>query len=262
MTYTHGHPENVLRSYGRRTAENSAAYLLPHVQPGMDLLDVGCGPGSITIELASLVAPGRTVGIDSATAAIDAAKAAPGATAVDFRVADLMSGDLATGSFDVVHAHQVLQHVPDPVVALQQMARLCRPGGIIAARDADYAAMTWFPDSARLDEWQQLYRDVARANGGEPDAGRRLVDWAQRAGLTPQASASVWCYASDEERQWWGGLWAERVARPPFAERASELGLATQSDLDALADGWREWMAAPNGWFIVPHGEIVCRNER
>src|SRR5579883_1774073 len=126
--YTHGHDESVLRSHRWRTATNSAGYLLPLLRPGMDLLDVGCGPGTITADLAALVAPGRTVGVDSASAAIEAAGAA--APAVEFRVSDVMVLDFADGSFDVVHAHQVLQHLPDPVGALAEMARVCRPGGI------------------------------------------------------------------------------------------------------------------------------------
>ena len=58
--YTHGHAESVLRSHRTRTAANSAAYLLPHLAPGQRLLDVGSGPGTITADLATLVAPGRS----------------------------------------------------------------------------------------------------------------------------------------------------------------------------------------------------------
>src|SRR6266702_3009156 len=65
-TYTHGHHESVLRSHTWRTAQNSAAYLLPQLRPGMSVLDVGCGPGTITADLAALVAPGRVVALDSA----------------------------------------------------------------------------------------------------------------------------------------------------------------------------------------------------
>ena len=65
MTYTHGHHESVLRSHTWRTAENSAAYLLPHLRPGLSLLDIGCGPGTITVDLARLVAPGQVVGLDA-----------------------------------------------------------------------------------------------------------------------------------------------------------------------------------------------------
>ena len=102
-----------------------------------------------------------------------------------------------TASFDVVHAHQVLQHVVDPVGMLREMRRVCRPGGVVAARDGDYAAFTWFPRLPELDEWQALYQRVARSNGGEPDAGRRLLSWALAAGFTDVTpTAATWLFAT------------------------------------------------------------------
>src|SRR5581483_7514096 len=108
-------------------------------------------------------------------------------------------------------------------------------GGVVAARDSDYEAMTWFPADPDLDAWLALYRRVARANGGEPDAGRHLLDWAHQAGfaeITP--SASVWCFASDEDRQWWGSLWADRITRSAVADRDLELGFASQDELEQM----------------------------
>ena len=89
-----------------------------------------------------------------------------------FEVADAMALPWADDSFDVVHAHQVLQHVPEPVRALREMARVTRPGGTVAVRDTDYSAFTWWPRLPELDTWLDLYVRAARANGGEPDAGR------------------------------------------------------------------------------------------
>jgi SAM-dependent methyltransferase len=258
--YTHGHHDSVLRSHRWRTAENSAAHLLPHLRPGMALLDVGCGPGTITVDLAARVAPGPTVGIDEAAAAIEAASALGAGPTVRFALGDVMALDGSDGSFDVVHAHQVLQHLADPVGALREMARVCRPGGLVAARDSDYAAMTWYPLDPDLDDWLALYRAVARANGGEPDAGRRLVHWAAAAGLTDgTATASAWCFATPEDRAWWGGLWAERITESALAQRALALGMATPSDLARLAAAFTRWAAAPDGWFAVLHGEILAR---
>src|SRR5439155_4360764 len=68
-------------------------------------------------------------------------------------------------SFDVVHAHQVLQHLSNPVAALKEMRRVTRPGGIVAVRDGDYSCFSWAPLDPRLDRWQELYRAVARKNG-------------------------------------------------------------------------------------------------
>jgi len=168
-TYTHGHHASVLRSHQWRTAENSAAYLLPHLRPGQDLLDVGCGPGTITADLAELVAPGRVVALDQAEGVLTQAAAVAterGLTTVDFAVGDVFALDFPDDSFDVVHAHQVLQHVGDPVAALREMRRVCRPGGYVAARDGDYGAFTWYPADPALDEWLALYRALARRNGG------------------------------------------------------------------------------------------------
>ena len=152
--YTHGHHESVLRSHRWRTAANSAAYLVGELRPGLDVLDVGCGPGTITADLASLVAPGRVTAVDTSDDILaQAAEVAAerGLDNVEFAVADVHALDYPDDSFDVVHAHQVLQHVGDPVQALREMRRVCRPGGVVAARDSDYAAMTWFPESPGLD---------------------------------------------------------------------------------------------------------------
>jgi 2-polyprenyl-3-methyl-5-hydroxy-6-metoxy-1,4-benzoquinol methylase len=260
--YTHGHHESVLRSHRWRTAENSCAYLLPRLCPGLDLLDVGCGPGNITVDLASRVAPGRVVGIDAAGSVIeDAAEDhADAAANVEFRVGDVYALDFADDTFDVVHAHQVLQHLTDPVAALREMARVCRAGGTIAVRDSDYSAFTWHPADDRLDEWLHLYLEVARANQAEPDAGRHLLAWARAAGLSEvRASASAWCFAAPEDRAWWGGLWADRMTQSAIAVQAVELGLADRAGLERMAGGWREWAAADDGWFAVLHGELLCR---
>ncbi len=264
-TYIHGHHDSVLRSHRRRTAENSAGYLLPHLRQGHTLLDIGCGPGTITLDLAAAVAPGQVIGIDRVDEPLtDARQAAAGRglTTVAFTVGDAYQLDLPADTFDVVHAHQVLQHLTDPVAALREMARVCRPGGVVAARDADYAAMTWYPLDPRLDRWLELYHQVALDNGAEPDAGRRLLAWAHRAGYRDvTCSASVWCYSTPDERAWWGSTWAERVTRSAFAEQAVSAGFSDPEELEVLAGAWRDWGAAEDGWFAIVHGEIVCRAE-
>jgi SAM-dependent methyltransferase len=261
-TYTHGHAEPVLQSHRWRTAENSAAYLLPSLRPGLDLLDVGCGPGTITVDLAARVAPGRVVGLDVSADPLAEARTAAERTGVDvtFEVGDVYAMAAPDDSFDVVHAHQVLQHLTDPVAALREMARVCRPGGVIAVRDVDYAATTWFPANAGLDGWLELYGRVARANDAEPDAGRRLLSWAHAAGLRDTtATASTYCFASSDERRWWGRSWAGRATSSAFAEQALRYGLATTAELEEIAAAWLRWAAADDGWLGMLHGELLIR---
>ena len=261
--YTHGHSAAVLNAHSRRGAADSATYLLAHLSAGMDLLDVGCGPASITADLAERVAPGRVVALDAAADALEAARATLRERGLSEQV-ELICGDVMAlpfedGSFDVVHAHQVLQHLADPVGALAEMRRITRPGGMVAVRDAVYSAMTWFPEPAGMQQWRSVYMATARANGGEPDAGSRLLSWAREAGFTDvTASASTWCYATAADRTWQSETWAQR-SLTSFGPPAVELGLADRADLETMAQAWRQWGASEDAWFVVVHGEILAR---
>lgn len=260
--YTHGHVESVLRSHRWRTAENSAGYLLPRIHEKSRILDVGCGPGTITLDLARLASAGSVVGLDRSEAVIREARVAAERADVgnlELTVGDVYSLDHEAGTFDVVHAHQVLQHLSDPVAALREMGRVCKPDGLVAVRDSDYKGFTWYPAVPELDEWLELYREVARGNAAEPDAGRRLKSWALAAGLDVVSStAGVWCFSSSDDVAWWGGMWAERVVGSGMAEQAMERGLASAEDLERLAQGWRRWGASAEAWFAVLHGELLC----
>ena len=262
--YTHGHQEPVLRSHRWRTAANSAAYLLPRLRPGMDLLDVGCGPGTITADLARIVAPGRTVGVDRSIEVIESARAEQHEPLTGARVG-YMAGDvyrlgLPIRSFDVVHAHQVLQHLSDPAAALTEIRRVLRPGGVLAVRDSDYGGFFWAPADRRLDRWRQVYQAVGRANGADPQVARRLPALVAGAGFTEvEASSSTWTFAGGDDRRWWGGLWADRTVASSFAEQAVRYGIADPAEMEDLAAGWREWAGRPDGLFVVPHVEVVGR---
>jgi 2-polyprenyl-3-methyl-5-hydroxy-6-metoxy-1,4-benzoquinol methylase len=263
--YTHGHADAVLRSHRWRTAQNSAAYLLPALRPGMSVLDVGCGPGTLTADLATRVAPGATVGIDLEPAVIAEAsnlaveRAIPTLT---FETADLHSVGRPPAGYDVVHAHQVLQHVADPVAALRSMAALLAPGGLVAARDADYSAMTWWPAEPSLDRWLEIYRGVTRRNGAECDAGRRLLHWARQAGFQRvEYSTSNWTYTTPADLHWWCDLWAERVVATRFADQAVEFGLSDRDELSSISAAWRSWGSQEDAVFVVPHGEIIAMRD-
>ena len=265
-TYTHGHHASVLRSHEWRTVANSAAHLLPLLEPGQRLLDVGCGPGTITAELASLVAPGAVLGIDPAADVIERARAnaataggaAPGN--LTFEVGDVYALEAADGSFDVVHAHQVLQHLSDPVAALSEMRRVLAPGGVLAVRDSDYAGFVWSPADQRLERWLELYHQVTEANRAEADAGRHLPAWVRAAGFDDTTvTSSTWTFADDDRRAWWGDLWADRVQHSAFAEQALAYGLSTEAELAELAAAWRAWAEAPDAFFSVLHVEVIAR---
>jgi ubiquinone/menaquinone biosynthesis C-methylase UbiE len=263
MTYTHGHHESVLRSHTWRTGENSAAYLLPHLRPGQSLLDAGCGPGTITADLALLVAPGEVVGMDAADEVVAQAREHArelGLPNLRFEVGDLFALRYPDASFDVVHLHQVLQHLADPVAALVELRRVLSPDGLLAARDSDYAAFTWAPADPALDRWLELYFAVTARNGHDARIGPRLLGLAHQAGFADvTVSSSTWTYADPEARAWWGGLWADRMRFSRVAEQAVEYGLSDRDELGRIAAAFVRWAESPDAVFVVPHVEILAR---
>lgn len=266
-TYTHGHHASVLRSHSWRTALNSAAFLLPHLSPGMKILDIGCGPGTITVDLARYIPQGHITGLErSGDVLVKAREQAQekGVANVDFVEGDANALDYEDGTFDVVFCHQVLQHVGDPIGMLKEMKRVTKEGGIVAARESDYSGFIWYPEVEGMIAWQDLYLKVARSNGGEPNAGRMLHAWARKAGFPTsniRCSSSTWCYSTKEEIEWWSGLWAERAVASSFATTAIDNGNATMVDLEKVADTWRRWGKEEDAWFSLVHGEIICRKE-
>ena len=253
----------MLRSHRWRTAENSAGYPLPYLKPGTCLLDVGCGPGTITVDLAARVAPGKVIAIDREHAVIAEAsrlldETKPGN--VEFKPADVYSLEFDDQFFDVVHAHQVLQHLTDPVRALVEMRRVLRQGGMLAVRDSDYGGFVWAPPDPLLDRWMELYHDVCSRNGGNADAGRRLLGWARAAGFREiKPSSSTWTFADPSTRLWWGELWAERVISSALAEQAVNYGLSTREELRTISSAWRRWAEQADAIFIVLHAEVIAR---
>lgn len=260
--YTHGHHDSVLRSHGWRTVANSASFLVPYLKPDMKILDIGCGPGTITVDLATYVPEGHVTGLERVADVLSKGRALAterGVTNVDFVAGDANGLAYADESFDVVFCHQVLQHVGDPVGMLGEMKRVVKKGGVVAAREADYGTFAWFPEVKGLEEWMDVYQRGARHNGAEPNAGRMLHSWARKAGFRDfKSTVSSWVYTTPDEVKWWGESWQERALKSAFATTAFDGKIATQEDLERISRAWKEWQEDVDAWISIPSAEIVC----
>lgn len=247
-----------------RTAANSAGYLLDsgYVKENSSILDIGCGPGTITCDFAALALKGHVVGIETNEEVLEKARGVAESrniSNIEFKVGDIHALDFPDASFDVVHAHQVLQHIADPVKALREMLRVTRLGGVVATRESDFETITTFPDEDGLfAEWKALYMDIAKKADGCPTAGRRLLSWAKAAGAKDvKPSASAWCFATPEARSFWVNTWAERIPTS-FKDAAVRSGLTDGSDFQKYVDAFRRWEAAEDGVVLFTHAEILC----
>ena len=134
------------------------------------------------------------------------------------------------------------------------------PGGVVAVRDADYAAMTWFPADPRLDRWIAVYSGVTRSNAAEPDAGRRLRGWALAAGFGEvSSSASTWCFAPSRSAGGGPACGPTGYGVPRWPSRRWTAARLAVTSSTTWPRAWREWAERDDGWFAVLHGEVLAR---
>jgi ubiquinone/menaquinone biosynthesis C-methylase UbiE len=263
--YQHGHHASVVDNHAKRTAETEAAFFLGALRAGLRLLDVGCGPGSITSGLAQRVAPGEAIGIDPSASVIDTARSLldPAIGNLAFEVGSIYQPRFAAETFDRVFAHQVLQHLARPVEALVQMRRLLKPDGVIGVRDVDWGSATFYPENEGMRRFLALYYELAGRNGGEPNAGRHLRRWCHEAGFTEtRVMTSATSYADPTATREWAHTYAERTLYSNLADKALAYGLATRADLEGMAESWRAWGADPDAFFCFSHTEVMAWQRR
>eukprot|EP00512_Aurantiochytrium_limacinum_P003362 CAMPEP_0171501854 /NCGR_PEP_ID=MMETSP0958-20121227/9809_1 /TAXON_ID=87120 /ORGANISM="Aurantiochytrium limacinum, Strain ATCCMYA-1381" /LENGTH=280 /DNA_ID=CAMNT_0012036755 /DNA_START=227 /DNA_END=1069 /DNA_ORIENTATION=+ len=268
--YTHGHHASVVASHAKRTAESCAGFLLNRgildVQKTR-LLDVGCGPGTITSGLAKYCA--KIDALDNApeivTRAQEEAKKAGVASKVEVQAGSVYELPYQDETFDVVFAHQVLQHLMDPIAALKEMRRVLKRGGFVAVRESDYSSMLVYPPYAAIDKWRDVYRKTCRTNSAEPDAGRYLKHWAMQVGFDEhediELGFSTVPYTTPEECKEWGFSWQERALKSSFTTQAQEYGHATMDDLKEISDAWASWGQEPGACFYYVNGELLARKK-
>jgi ubiquinone/menaquinone biosynthesis C-methylase UbiE len=218
-------------SHGGRTAESQAAFLLPYLRPGMTVLDMGCGPCSITVGLTAAVAPGRTVGID-----LDPLPLA----GIDVVVGDVMSLPFPDATFDAMYASALLQHLPDPLGALREARRVARPGAVIGLVDADWDGELLYPTNGVLRRSMDVARKIRK--GTSPFVGKRLRHLLNEAGFCrTEGSARVLHYGTADETRAFGAFTASLFRHRTTVERAVAEGWSTVEALEEMSQAWIAW---------------------
>lgn len=240
-TYAPGQTANAVAFMARRRAATHAIFFLPHLRPGMRVLDCGCGPGRITRDFAEIAGPeGSVIGIDRSIEQAGAAEPGSAASApVRFEAADIYALPFPDGSFDAVFAHALVEHLARPVDALREMLRVLKPGGVMGLRSPDWGGFLLDPFDAEIERAMRRYEALMTANGGDIRAGRKLARLLRESGATEAQSAAS--YEKYEDT----GLIAEFLA----------------AQLDSIDPGaaaaFRRWGAIPHALFIQAWGEAI-----
>lgn len=259
MSYQPGHIQsddpNVTKAYDYRTAQACAAHLIPHLKPHFDILDVGCGPGSITRDLAVFCPQGQTLGLDLSPGVVSQAesKYRTEVTNLSFAVGNAEDlSQFADNSFDVVHSHMCLFHLHNPATAFKEYFRVCKPGGIVATRDP---AQEWFitdirPDLPVVREVWPIRYEWIKSMGSVPEVSGYKVKWAKEAGLRDEDIIET---ESLTYQQTLVNLMAE-----PHRRLLVEKGLVTEEEAQRYCREWEEWESADEHGFWIKAIEVLC----
>lgn len=260
--YTPGYSKPTVKFMKHRTAASHATFFIPYLHSGMRLLDCGCGPGSITLDLAEIVAPGEVVGIDIAEHQLEQAKVSARERQlanVRFETANIYDLPFPEGSFDAVFSHALLEHLEEPVKAIRGMYRVLKPGGLLGLKNPDFAGDLIWPSTPALEHLMhetlvQLYKH----NGGNPFVGRCLKSLLHQAGLVEVvASASYECHGTPESIQFITDIFLNWLPSEAFAGQAIQLGLLDPSGIDKVVATWKEWGTHPDAFWARAWCEVV-----
>jgi ubiquinone/menaquinone biosynthesis C-methylase UbiE len=257
----HGVTPGLSRDYGRRTAERQAAFVLPYLRPGMHVLDIGCGPGSISLGLAQAVAPGRVSGIDHDWLHVEAARALAaerGAANVSFQAGDALCLPFEDSTFDAVFENNLFTHLSqDAVGAAMEAYRVLKPGGFLAARDVDADSAVWGHWTEPIKELDRLFMAWHQSRGSDIALGKRLPAILRQAGF----SETIKSVSADTKGDPAGARSHADITISlldgPFGRDVVDKGWADRRTVERLKESIREWGEHPDAFFANVHVEVI-----
>lgn len=254
-SYSLGYSPAVVDRHSLRRASTCCSYFLPHLTPTSHILDLGCGPGSITTDIASIVPRGSIIGLDAGESVIDIANAQVhelGLSNCSFQVGDVMQLPFDDETFDVVYTHQLLIHLPDPVSAISEMRRVCKVGGFVACRESNMDDAVFHPSTSGLKKSVNIMEAMIREKRSEPHAGKFLGKWAREAGFEDKKVAESYSYLTQPS-------WKNSLMTGDIGENAVRLAIvASKEEVEEMIGEWDDWEKTEGCWWKTGCGEVVC----
>ncbi len=260
--YTMGYNPEYIRAQARFAQQPSVNFLVPQLAPGQRILDVGCGGGFLSAQLAEAVAWGELVGIDIEPSQVDLARETAAQRSVanaQFQVGDARDLPFGNGSFDAVHFGGVLLHISDVDRALEEARRVLRPGGLIACRDLMPESCFAHPELGMMQRTIEVFVDVVGADGGSPSIARDIKRRLIRAGFADIVMAlSFEVYDTPEELEFLQGIIKELLLGSGIVAAAKGYGAATKEMELVIARCLEEWHHDPGALAAIAFGQAMA----
>lgn len=291
-TYSQGHSTAVTANHIIRTAEHEGAFLLPYLKPDFNILDLGCGPGTITSGFAAYVPQGSVTGVDLSPEVLDQARdlfsKQPPPTSkrgeVKFEFANVLEGlPFPDDTFDAIFTSQTIIHIPEPIKALQELKRVCKPGGLVACREGDFP-FRFYPEFEGMQLfqkylWLMVHGSVASVPEDTPEilrpdpakpynsphppnhrSGSLVHMWAREAGFDPKKiikGASVELGGTKEKRDVFADNMLGRFENAEWRAKWINMGASDQEIATVVRD-MKRWKGDVDSWYAIINCETVC----
>jgi SAM-dependent methyltransferase len=245
-TYTPGYCAAAAAFMVRRRLDLNGAFILPYLKSGMRVLDCGCGPGTITRDIARQVDPGMAIGLDfnvDQVAVATRAALSENVANAEFRHGSAYALPFEDRSFDVVFSHALLEHLKEPVRAAAEFRRVLKPGGVLGVCTPDWGGFLLAPPSETLLLAFEAYKQLQNRNGGDVYCGHKLGMYVEAAGFENVVMRSR--YENYDPLTVIGDFLAVNHDEAGDAKNAAT---------------WREWARRPGGMFAQAWVSCVARN--
>lgn len=234
-----------------RSAQEYADFLLPHLTSEQRLVDVGCGTGELSLQLAAQV--GHLIGIDDDPPEVASARRAAEASSMsnaDFIVGDVYALPLPDNAIDVVFGHSVLETLDRPATALLELGRVLKRNGIVALACVEYGGLILAgPHEPLVRRFFDIRERLWQREGVDPYRGRELRGLLVASGFAGvRATTTCISYGSEDAVREFGTGRADDCTDPWYVDSAQRAGLATAHDLAAMREAWLEWSASPTSY--------------
>lgn len=252
--------ENLLRN---RSATEYADFVLPSIGVRDRVLDVGCGPGSITVGIAQVAGHVTGIDVDDAEFAEARAYAAEhGIDNVEFFEGSIYELDVPDASIDVCTLCSMMETLDDPLAGLAEVRRVLKAGGLIGASSIEYGGLILHgPGEPLLRRFYELRLELWEAQGDvHPYRGRELRGLLFEAGLERVEAMTTYFNYGTEERVRTFGLGRAADCRDEwYVDGLTERGLADQDEIDALEQAWITWAESPDSFAAFAWGRATGR---
>ena len=260
--YTMGYGDEFIRVLARYAKSKHSKYLIPHLRPGLQVLDVGCGPGFQAMDFAEAIAPGELFGIDIEPSQIEMAQQLAeerGHDNATFAVADVVDLPFEEGFFDVAHCGGVLGFLPDTAAALAEIKRTLRPGGLVVCRDMIVESCFAHPDLGLTFRGWEMLSDLIAADDGHPQMGKDIKEHLANAGFEEiRMSASFNMYDTPEEIELFYQLVKGWFLEGDPASAAKKYGAATDGLLAQVSETLDIWRSSPGAVAGIAFGRALA----